>query len=402
MSASLKEIGLNLKSYVDDQKFIEESSPEQICQALDYAKLSPEDFSTLFNNLSYKHTNKSVFLQMLSHAKIASVRNEEQAQEVANTISQALGISAIKQLGQFIADHPEFKEGQPHSQVEYIPKRTESDSPDIDSDSDPEHINPNNLRVIIHSLTGRKFMIVINKFMRISELKALISTRANLSVDSIRLIYKGLHLNKHGKIEEYNIKSGDTIHVIERLRGEKPVIYLYPQSEMDVKIGISIKDGAFSFVYPSFDHPNEWNVRAYPNGDIIHNGKKLKYLFWETLFYPNIDLNKGFVVHRDDVTSFFEEKLKLFQLNSEEICDFVTYWVPKLVEYEYVLISFQFANFDEICPLTVTPKPDNMIRVFFAARPLVSPIEIPVQEIPTYSRTGFTVVEWGGTIIDMK
>jgi hypothetical protein len=43
----------------------------------------------------------------------------------------------------------------------------------------------------------------------------------------------------------------------------------------------------------------------------------------------------------------------------------------------------------------VNPLPDSMLRVFMVYKPLEEFIEIPPQEIKSFERTGFTVVEWG-------
>ena len=178
-----------------------------------------------------------------------------------------------------------------------------------------------------------------------------------------------------------------------------PVIYLYPKKEMDVNVNIKINDGIFSFVYPSFDEGSTWKVKAYPSGKIEHLGKKMRYLFWETLFYPNLNMGRGFIIKGEDCVDFFHDKLKMMNLNDCEICDFITYWCPKLVSYKFVKICFQFENFDDMCPLTVEPKPQNVNRVFFAALPLDSPCDIEPQDLPRFNHDGFTVIEWGGTIV---
>ena len=49
--------------------------------------------------------------------------------------------------------------------------------------------------------------------------------------------------------------------------------------------------------------------------------------------------------------------------------------------------------------MNVEPKPDNINRIFFAALPLDNPCEIEPQELPTFKRDGFTVIEWGGTLV---
>ena len=49
--------------------------------------------------------------------------------------------------------------------------------------------------------------------------------------------------------------------------------------------------------------------------------------------------------------------------------------------------------------LEVTPEPDSMLRVFMVYKPLETAIEIEEPTIEPFERTGFTVVEWGGTEI---
>ncbi|EAY14897.1 hypothetical protein TVAG_380070 [Trichomonas vaginalis G3] len=217
--------------------------------------------------------------------------------------------------------------------------------------------------------------------------------------DRQRLIFAVRQIEEGNTLNDYNVKYGDILYLLYRLRGGKPVIHLYPKEEIDTKVSIKINDGDFSFVYPSFDEDNTWNVKALPSGEIVHKGKKMRYLFWETLFYPILNMDKGFIIKGEDSVSFFEDKLKSMNLNDSEICDFVTYWCPKLCGYKYVKVCFQFENFDNMCPMNVEPKPDNINRVFFAALPLDYSCEIEPQKLPTFNRDGFTVIEWGGTIV---
>ncbi|MBQ6042220.1 MAG: hypothetical protein IJL32_15780 [Oscillospiraceae bacterium] len=63
----------------------------------------------------------------------------------------------------------------------------------------------------------------------------------------------------------------------------------------------------------------------------------------------------------------------------------------------YNLISFQKDAYAEAAELTVTPKPDSMLRVFMAYVPLEKPTEVKPQKLITFERNGYTVVEWGGT-----
>ena len=50
-------------------------------------------------------------------------------------------------------------------------------------------------------------------------------------------------------------------------------------------------------------------------------------------------------------------------------------------------------------PLNVNPTPDTIIRIQMDYKPLEEKINVKEQKINTPKRTGFTVVEWGGSII---
>ncbi len=53
---------------------------------------------------------------------------------------------------------------------------------------------------------------------------------------------------------------------------------------------------------------------------------------------------------------------------------------------------------DELAPLTITPKPDTIIRLLMDFKPLQKPISVEGYNIKTPERKGFTVVEWGGVL----
>ena len=65
----------------------------------------------------------------------------------------------------------------------------------------------------------------------------------------------------------------------------------------------------------------------------------------------------------------------------------------------YNLISFQNQTYIDNAKLTITPNPDSILRVFMAYKPLNKEIEIEKQKLEPFVRSGFTVVEWGGSEI---
>ena len=69
------------------------------------------------------------------------------------------------------------------------------------------------------------------------------------------------------------------------------------------------------------------------------------------------------------------------------------------VFYKYNLIAFQGDAYTNSAKLTVTPTPDSECRIFMAYVPLDAPVEVEPQQLETFERTGFAVVEWGGAEI---
>ena len=86
-------------------------------------------------------------------------------------------------------------------------------------------------------------------------------------------------------------------------------------------------------------------------------------------------------------------------LTEEEMNEFIVYWLPLMEHNKYNLISFQSDVYTDSAKLNITPTPDSMLRVFMAYVPLEEAVDIEPQELSTFERNGFTVVEWGGSKI---
>ena len=109
----------------------------------------------------------------------------------------------------------------------------------------------------------------------------------------------------------------------------------------------------------------------------------------------------GFVVKKEELISFLEEKLSLLGLTERESNEFIIYWLPILQENEYNYIRFvEQAEIDAKMPLDINPKPDTLIRVLMVYKGLDNPINVQYQELVTPNRVGFVVVEWGGVKLD--
>lgn len=180
---------------------------------------------------------------------------------------------------------------------------------------------------------------------------------------------------------------------------EKPVIYLYPEEKMDVSIILDVV-GELSFTYPAYE--NGWNVSASPEGTIKVNESTYNYLFWESngsrdLY--SIDYTSGYIVKKDDVLSFLEEKLNLAGFTSKEKADFITYWGPRMIAHEKLFVQFtQNEDCNKYAELDISPKPDHVNRFYisWSSLPNNANFNITPQEIIPINREGFSILEWGG------
>lgn len=180
----------------------------------------------------------------------------------------------------------------------------------------------------------------------------------------------------------------------------KPVIYLYPEETKEVKVGLDYK-GELICTYPTYD--GDWNVTAHSDGTLIDkkDGNEYSYLFWEGNSDVEYDMSKGFVVKGEDTATFLREKLEYLGMIPKEYNEFIVFWLPKMQNNAYNLITFQDEVYTNNAKLEITPEPDSILRVFMAYKPLEEPISIEEQTLEAFQRQGFTVIEWGGTkIID--
>lgn len=177
----------------------------------------------------------------------------------------------------------------------------------------------------------------------------------------------------------------------------KPIIYLYPTKEENISVKL-LNDKLITHSYPKYE--GEWNVLAKSNGDLIDlkTNRKLYALYYENNNIIDFNHEDGFIVSAKDTIKFLEEKLEILGLNERESEEFIIYWLPKLENNKYNYI--RFATMDEInenMPLEINPKPDTVIRVLMTYKPLKNKINIKEQELSKIKRSGYTIVEWGGT-----
>lgn len=177
----------------------------------------------------------------------------------------------------------------------------------------------------------------------------------------------------------------------------KPVIYLYPTQETEVEVNLAL-EGALTASYP--DYREGWHMVASPDGTLTDpdTGREYYCLFWEGTSRAEYDLSRGFVVPGAETAAFLEDTLDTLGLNQREADEFIIYWLPRMEENPYNLITFQTRAYTDTAVLEVDPRPDTVIRVFMAWKGLEEPVAVEAQPLePAPERRGFTLVEWGGT-----
>lgn len=174
----------------------------------------------------------------------------------------------------------------------------------------------------------------------------------------------------------------------------KPVIYLYPESETDVTVKLDYA-GELTCAYPEYD--GAWSVTAFPDGTLKDaSGQTYNYLYWEGINDAEYDFSEGFCVPGNETAAFLEGALDRLGLTRREANEFIVYWLPQMQENPYNLIAFQAGVYTDAAQLSVEPAPDTLLRVFMAWMPSESAADIPPQDLSAPTRTGFTVIEWGG------
>lgn len=175
----------------------------------------------------------------------------------------------------------------------------------------------------------------------------------------------------------------------------KPVVYLYPTATttISVQVGAEVTKSE-----PAYE--NSWVAEANPEGQLIVNGKKYPNLFWEGTgngAYPLI--RAGVVVKTGDALARMEQDLATMGFTAREIRDFNEFWSAHLPKQPYTRITWLMTReMNELAPLTITPRPDTLLRAFVDFEGLDAPIILPPQSLPHTERRGYVATEWGGLL----
>ncbi len=179
----------------------------------------------------------------------------------------------------------------------------------------------------------------------------------------------------------------------------KPILYLYPEKDINVNVSFE-NEKVLKTTYPKYK--DGWDVHVNSDGLITDkNGRNYYALYWDEELDKDFNFKTGFYVESKDSIRFLEEKLNEIGLTEREANEFIMYWLPKMEENGNNLVHFEFTKKREKDnKINIDPKPDSMLRLGIVIKKVDKKVNIKEQKLERFDRVGFSVVEWGGTIIN--
>ncbi|KAI5829753.1 hypothetical protein K523DRAFT_241420 [Schizophyllum commune Tattone D] len=203
-------------------------------------------------------------------------------------------------------------------------------------------------------------------------------------------------------LQDYGIREGSLIDLVFKLRGGKPIIYLFSPRTVEATVRLSLtRNWSLSAIYPIVPIANkdegqtlEWKVQTRADGPLreLNTGLDVSYLFWEALTNKVVDsppsspvIGTAREVFRPgvtgvsnedsvllpvaDVMSYLDKALAALGLHVEARTSFITYWLPDMLKHTHVALRFlDQVAYAHAAPLDVSPNPDVVTRIFMLFR----------------------------------
>lgn len=177
----------------------------------------------------------------------------------------------------------------------------------------------------------------------------------------------------------------------------KPNIYIYDKDGRRIKVIFTVPE---LLIVSIPEYEAGWTVDSSADGNLVTEaGEEYDFLFYESHTVKGLfDTQSGFRIDATDRQTRWENILTEYGFNEEEIQDFIEFWNVKLdADKDYIMYPQYTETVDEAMPIIVEPYPENMIRIWFVFEEYKGQ-EYREEQIESFSREGYTVVEWGGMI----
>lgn len=180
----------------------------------------------------------------------------------------------------------------------------------------------------------------------------------------------------------------------------KPNIYLYSNEETEAKVTFDVPQW-LRVSDPLYE--GSWQARVLGDGGIVmEDGSEHGYLFYESETQPfYFQKEEGWRIGAETRQEQFRSILEAYGFNEKETLDFLEFWVTRLDPGEdYMMYPQMTGTVDRAMPLTVVPACDSVFRLWFTFEKASEMTDVKEPEIVEAERSGFTLVEWGGIILD--
>jgi hypothetical protein len=171
----------------------------------------------------------------------------------------------------------------------------------------------------------------------------------------------------------------------------KPNIYLYSDHDLTARVRLA-PELAITVSDPVYQPGMGW-LAEIRDGSLNGNGD---FLFYESVVPASVWQKKeGYVIRAESREQDMAFMLGRYGFNEKETVEFIDYWSSHLTGgIDYAFYPQETGAVDRVMPLSVSPIPDYVSRIWFYAEPLVSAPE-PVTDPEQIVREGLYVVEWG-------
>lgn len=209
---------------------------------------------------------------------------------------------------------------------------------------------------------------------------------------------------------------------------KKPAIYLYSD---DLPKMVNVRLDYFLLTKNTVPQKylNSWKVIAHKDGHLIDlqpektncdslpttfgfeyaqtacKANNYPYIYWDgNKFIKEVPKKLlGWSIKKENIREFLNEKADEMAMNTAEKTEFVRFWSEIISNYpatDFRIYFLQNEEVDDWIKLSVSPKPDSWNRIEVVITPIQPNTQSTPYTLKKIKRQGFTMVEWGGIIID--
>ncbi len=245
-------------------------------------------------------------------------------------------------------------------------------------------------------------------------------TKAFVAISACLLSICGFSLsNSMGDIK---MPDGDDVPI------KKPAIYLYSDN-MPKMVNVRLDYFVLTKNTVPQKYLNGWKVIAHKDGHLTDlqpdktncdslpttfgfeyaqtacKTNNYPYIYWDGDKFLKKPPKKllGWSVKKENIKPFLTQKADEMAMNKAEKTEFVRYWSEIISNYpatDFRIYFLQNEEVDDWIKLTVSPKPDSWNRIEVVFTPVQPNTKSTPYALKKIKRNGFTMVEWGGIIID--